>query len=279
MKKNLLTLLLFHVALLEPSTAFVTTTGGSSICAKSSSSHFSSSTIDNTKDAVENSISTTVKTTNDKTKSAATATTVLQKVERSESLPFLPRPTNLKGYVGDVGFDPWGFSNRYPMEYLREAELKHGRVGTLAWTGWVAVDLGLRIYPAPLDEWQASSSADALRHLAPSVAIASHPDGYWTSPFFQGIVIISFIEMYSTKSVNEMISGDDNDDDGDDVQKRKAGDIGFDVIQMLKGKTDAEIERMKLRELKNLRLGMLAFFGVLFQSMVLGHESFPYFPN
>merc|ERR1719384_1828294 len=62
--------------------------------------------------------------------------------ERSASLPFLPRPQNCKGYVGDVGFDPFSFSDRsFGMEFLREAELKHGRICMLAWTGWVAVDL------------------------------------------------------------------------------------------------------------------------------------------
>jgi len=189
--------------------------------------------------------------------------------ERSESMPFLPRPTKLEGWVGDVGFDPWGFSNRYPIEYLREAELKHGRVATLAWLGWVAVDLGLRIYPAPLEEWQASSSAEAFRNLYPSNAVSAHPDGYWTSPFFQALVIIGCIEGLSTESVNQMSMGEKSD--------RQAGDVGFDVLNILKDKSDAEIARMKLRELKNVRLGMFAFFGVLVQSVVLGYEKFPYF--
>jgi len=188
--------------------------------------------------------------------------------ERSESMPFLPRPMNLEGWVGDVGFDPWGFSNRYPVEYLREAELKHGRVASLAWLGWVAVDLGLRIYPAPLEEWQASSSAEAFRNLFPSNAVVNHPDGYWTSPFLQALVIIGCIEGASTESVNKMFYGEESD--------RDAGDVGFDVLNILKGKSDAEIERMKLRELKNVRLGMFAFFGVLVQSVVLGYEKFPY---
>jgi len=194
---------------------------------------------------------------------------VLVGQERSASMPFLPRPMNLEGWVGDVGFDPWGFSNRYPIEYLREAELKHGRVASLAWLGWVAVDLGLRIYPAPLPEWQASSSAEAFRNLFPSNAVAAHPDGYWTSPFFQALVIIGCIEGASTESVNKMFYGEESD--------RAAGDVGFDVLNILKGKSDKEIERMKLRELKNVRLGMFAFFGVVFQSVVMGYEKFPYF--
>ena len=40
--------------------------------------------------------------------------------EKSAALPFLPYPENLKGYAGDVGFDPLGFSDWIPMDYLRE---------------------------------------------------------------------------------------------------------------------------------------------------------------
>lgn len=36
-------------------------------------------------------------------------------VEYSESLPFLVKRPQLKGYVGDVGFDPLGFSEILPM--------------------------------------------------------------------------------------------------------------------------------------------------------------------
>jgi len=55
----------------------------------------------------------------------------------------------LKGYPADVGFDPFRFSDFAPMDFLREAELKHGRICMLAWTGFVAVDLGAKIYPLP----------------------------------------------------------------------------------------------------------------------------------
>merc|ERR1719469_236342 len=54
--------------------------------------------------------------------------------EKSQALPFVSRPINLAGYVGDAGFDPLGFSDRFSMEYLREAELKHGRLGSLAFS-------------------------------------------------------------------------------------------------------------------------------------------------
>jgi len=67
----------------------------------------------------------------------------------SKSVPFLPLQPKLEGFAGgDAQFDPVGFSEYIPMDWLREAELKHGRVCMLATLGFVATDLGLRI-PGP----------------------------------------------------------------------------------------------------------------------------------
>lgn len=77
---------------------------------------------------------------------------MVDKNERSKALPFLPRPINLDGsMVGDVGFDPfylssipknfagfiqppqWEETEGIPTLYwMREAEIKHGRVCMLA---------------------------------------------------------------------------------------------------------------------------------------------------
>jgi len=83
--------------------------------------------------------------------------------EKSQAIPFLPAPANCEGYVGNVGFDPLGVSNYFPIEYLREAELKHGRICQLAWLGYVAVDLGWRIpgYPEAMSECSSATAHDA----------------------------------------------------------------------------------------------------------------------
>merc|ERR1719476_761740 len=58
-------------------------------------------------------------------------------VSSSKSLPFLPKPENLAGWVGeDQEFDPLGFSDTFDLKWLREAELKHGRVCMLATVGF-----------------------------------------------------------------------------------------------------------------------------------------------
>ena len=42
-------------------------------------------------------------------------------------------------------FDPLGLSNMFDVKWLREAELKHGRLCMVAFLGYVSVDLGFTI--------------------------------------------------------------------------------------------------------------------------------------
>lgn len=57
-------------------------------------------------------------------------------MQKSASVPFLSQPANLDGSMaGDVGFDPLGLSYYVDVKWLREAELKHGRICMLATTG------------------------------------------------------------------------------------------------------------------------------------------------
>ena len=58
------------------------------------------------------------------------------------AIPKSERPAALDGtLVGDVGFDPLGFSSLIDLRWLREAELKHGRVCMLAATGLIVQDV------------------------------------------------------------------------------------------------------------------------------------------
>ena len=47
----------------------------------------------------------------------------------------------LNQQAGDVGFDPLGISELIDVRWLREAELKHGRVCMLAATGMIVQDV------------------------------------------------------------------------------------------------------------------------------------------
>jgi len=184
--------------------------------------------------------------------STGAKTTALSAAEKSASLPFLPKPKNLEGYVGDVGFDPLRISDYVPMDYLREAELKHARICMLAWTGWVAVDMGLRVYPVP-EGFESLTSATA--HDA---AVAQGGLG-------QIFGWIALAEMASWLAVAQMLQG----------SGREAGDFGLDPLGFLKDKSEEEVNRMKLRELKNGRLAMLAFSGACTQAVLTGN-GFPY---
>lgn len=173
--------------------------------------------------------------------------------EKSKALPFMPYPENLKGYVGDAGFDPLRFSDFAPMDFLREAELKHGRMCMLAWTGFVATDLGAKIYPFP-EAYEGLTSVTAHDALVQQGAMS------------QLLLWISVVEAISTVAVLQMLYEDSG---------RKPGNFGFDPLGFMKGKSDAEKEEMELKEIKNGRLAMLAFSGVVTQA-VLTQGPFPY---
>mmetsp|Transcript_49029 Transcript_49029/g.138750 ORF Transcript_49029/g.138750 Transcript_49029/m.138750 type:complete len:204 (+) Transcript_49029:771-1382(+) len=175
--------------------------------------------------------------------------TVVSMAEKSPAIPFLPAPANCEGYVGNVGFDPlrvseWGL----PVDYLREAELKHGRVCMLAVTGFAATDCGFRI---PGEQYQVASID------AHDVAVSS---GLMTV----GGIAILMIEALSFVAIQEMLAG----------SGRMAGDFGFDPLKV---KADAKkLETMQLKEITHSRLAMLAFSGMVTQA-VLTEKGFPYY--
>ena len=139
------------------------------------------------------------------------------------------------------------------MDFLREAELKHGRICMLAWTGFVAVDLGARIYPLP-EAYEGLTSVTAHDALIQQGAMS------------QIFLWCSVFETVATVSLIQMLYEDSG---------REPGDFGLDPLGFLNGKSEEEVNRMKLRELKNGRLAMIAFSAVVTQA-VLTQGPFPY---
>ena len=166
---------------------------------------------------------------------------------KSKAMPFLEANPMLADYVGgEKGFDPLGLSYWVPMDWLRESELKHGRVCMLATLGYVATDMGF-VLPG---EVHAVSSLKAH-----DVAVSS---GAMT----QIVIWILGFECIGYLAILEMLDG----------SGRKPGDFGFDPLK-IGGADDPE---MQLREIENGRLAMLAFAGIVTQSALTG-KGFPYF--
>lgn len=87
----------------------------------------------------QNAVDTTTTTQNPVVSSATEAALRM----KSQSLPFMDRPTALDGTLaGDVGFDPLGFAKtKDDLIRYREAEIKHGRLAMLAAAGWPLSEL------------------------------------------------------------------------------------------------------------------------------------------
>lgn len=167
----------------------------------------------------------------------------------SKAVPFLLEPENLKGWVGDVGFDPVGFSGWFDMNWLREAEIKHGRASMLATLGFVMQQFWTLpgLTPCP----------DA--NLAPQVVGAS--------AMLQIVLWGGVIEWWTNKGniTMETMFLD---------ASREPGNLGFDPMGLAVGKTKEEMDFIKLQEIKNGRLAMLAIGGMIHHNWITGETLF-----
>jgi light-harvesting complex I chlorophyll a/b binding protein 1 len=173
-----------------------------------------------------------------------------KELEMSPSMPFLTMPKHLKGWVGgEKGFDPLGVTDALPVYWVREAELKHGRVCMLATLGWITTDLGVRF---PGDMYQVST-IEAHNKLV---------DEGQMQPFLGAIGIA---ELYGLYLIIEGWGGEID---------RSAGDFFLGKNFLPK---DVEGEKdVKLKEIENGRLAMLAFGGIATQAVLTG-KTWPFF--
>jgi len=161
----------------------------------------------------------------------------------------MENPSNTAGWVGDVGFDPFGFSDWFDMKWLRESEIKHGRVAMLATLGFWQQEFVTLPGLTPV--------ADS--NLAPAVVGAS--------AMLQIVFYVGVLEFWTNKGKVTMETMFEDED-------RVPGAFGFDPMGLSVGKTEEEMERMQLRELKNGRLAMLAIGGMIHHNWVTGDALF-----
>lgn len=174
------------------------------------------------------------------------------KMEKSEALPFAEKPAALDGtMVGDIGFDPLGFSSSFPLTWLREAELKHARVCMLAVLGYVAVDLGLR--------------APGAEKIGQVTSFTAHNACVTSGHMWFLLLVIGVLELVGIGALAATMNGN-----------REPGDFALDGFG---AKKDPELfKRYQMNELKNGRLAMLAFSGIVTQdALISGAKGFPYF--
>lgn len=176
----------------------------------------------------------------------------------SASVPFLKKPKNLDGMIGNVEFDPFGFSDTFDVDWLREAELKHGRVAMLATTGWLIQSVGIHV---PGELYQVDNPIDGFFKVGPSV---------W------GQIILGIGALESLNHNGKMGMMDMHKD-----SDRVVGEFSNPIYgaSRLKNKSPEYIADMKLKELNNGRLAMCAIGGLVHQTILKGTEVLGPFPN
>eukprot|EP00560_Eucampia_antarctica_P006365 CAMPEP_0197826474 /NCGR_PEP_ID=MMETSP1437-20131217/3428_1 /TAXON_ID=49252 ORGANISM="Eucampia antarctica, Strain CCMP1452" /NCGR_SAMPLE_ID=MMETSP1437 /ASSEMBLY_ACC=CAM_ASM_001096 /LENGTH=174 /DNA_ID=CAMNT_0043426939 /DNA_START=176 /DNA_END=700 /DNA_ORIENTATION=+ len=169
--------------------------------------------------------------------------------EMSRAVPFLVAPTKTAGYVGDVGFDPLGFSDLFDIKWLREAEIKHGRSSMLATVGFVL---------------QQYVSLPGYEHCNDSNMA---PNAVGASAMLQIVFWMGVLEFWTNKgnvTMETMFADPD----------RVPGNLGFDPMGLGKNKSEEEMEKIQLNEIKNGRLAMLAIGGMIHHNWITGEALF-----
>ncbi|KAL9139837.1 Photosystem I chain B-like [Amphidinium carterae] len=188
-------------------------------------------------------------------RTAAKSVTAMQaedEVKMSAAVPYLTYPERLEGWVGgEKGFDPLRTSDIIDVYWLREAELKHGRICMLATLGWISVDVGARF---PAEMFQGVGAIEAHNKMVEAGVMQ------------QMLSIVGVCELFSLYLIKEGLLG---------RIQRKAGDyfIGKNFLP----KEPEKATDMQLKELENGRLAMLAFSGIVTQANLFPESHFPYF--
>jgi hypothetical protein len=188
----------------------------------------------------------------------------------SVALPFATAPATLDGsMLGDVGFDPLGFStvptgpwfkgaegrNGVPSDltWYREAEIIHGRIAQVAVLGFISPGL---FGTLPGNDW---TGVDAYSYTNPLEAFAKAPG----LALLQIFLFMSFLEFRRLGIVQE---------EGSSYQ---AGDLR---IGQGEGRwnpfglnySPEAYEEKRLQELKHCRLAMVGVFGLWAQALASG---------
>ena len=176
--------------------------------------------------------------------------------EMSEALPFQKRPHALDGtFAGDVGFDPIGFaSDQESLWTYREAEIKHARLAMLAAAGW------------PLAELFDRKLANIIG--APAVVDASERSPSILNGGLGKVNPLYWIAVLGTAAAIDLKQNSLRE--SNDPNYKFPGDLSWDPLGLYP-EDEAEQKRMRLAEIKNGRLAMIAITAFAFQEYVQGY--------
>lgn len=188
----------------------------------------------------------------------------------SVALPFATAPATLDGsMLGDVGFDPLGFST-VPvgpwfaglegrngeignLNWYREAELIHGRIAQVAVVGFLAPGL---FGTLPGNDW---TGADAYSNLNPLDAFSQVPG----LAILQIFLFMTYLEVRRINIIKEEGEAYQPGDLRIGQGENRYNPFNLDYSE------DAYAEK-QLQELKHCRLAMIGVFGLWAQAQASG---------
>jgi len=201
--------------------------------------------------------------------SAAPAVTQAAALEMTQQMKVDAK--EMAGVTAPLGFfDPFGFTTSVSdgtLLFLREAELKHGRVCMLAFLGIIAGEkwhpfLGGNVDLAAFQVRKMFLETDFQSFWAASLAALGGLEGasirtqydepYWE---FDGKIPTGGYASQNSK------------------QERLPGDLSFDPLR-LKPKEPKELKTMQTKEILNGRLAMIAVAGIFAQELATGQKVF-----
>ncbi|CAK0862814.1 unnamed protein product, partial [Prorocentrum cordatum] len=170
-----------------------------------------------------------------------------------------PRGLEYHGW-GKYEWDPLELSTTYPehLAWYREAELKHCRVAMLAFVGFIAPD-GFRIPIPQLEDPELNLYNAHGKLIGP---------GLGEGPMWW---LLAFCGVVESLRFRDLGLGFEK------LSLENAGDLNFGKGFLPQTK-EGEVQ-MRIKELKNGRLAMLAVSGILTQSVVWQSPHFPFVPG
>lgn len=186
----------------------------------------------------------------------------VKKALNAKWFPFfnVKAPIMLDGTLaGDAGFDPLrlGSGSEKTLYWMREAEVKHGRLAMLAAIGWPLSELLHKEIASALG-W---TSILASNDRAPSLLNGGLSTVYATTALMLSIVFAGYLEGKAMNEGSVFWAGEK-------PEGYTPGNMGFDPLNLYKARKDKKV--METAEIKNGRLAMVAITAYAFSEFLSG---------